>query len=233
MGQTARRWAGTGSRSSGRCTPSVSTVGSTVPANGDLNPYDTALVKKSTGDLRRGNVFVSSFNNAANQQGTGITLVQISPKARPDSSLRSTRTDCRARARGGVRLTTALSILPGGWVVVGSLPTTDGTSATAQAGCLIVLDKHGKVREPLSGKGINGPWDMTAKSHGDRTDLFVTNVLNGTVAGGGGDVVREGTVLRITCAATTTGRRPVSACGMGRSMWRTQRTTASPRSRTR
>jgi hypothetical protein len=96
-----------------------------------------------------------------------------------------------------VGLTTALSILPGGWVVVGSLPTADGTSATARAGCLLVLDSRGTVRETFSGRGINGPWDMTAKSYGDRTDLFVTNVLNGTVAGGG-NIVRRGTVLRIT-----------------------------------
>ncbi|MFE2179385.1 hypothetical protein [Streptomyces sp. NPDC059455] len=58
----------------------VSTVASTVPANGDVNPYGTALVKKGIGDLRRGNVLVSNFNDAANEQGTGTTLVQISPK---------------------------------------------------------------------------------------------------------------------------------------------------------
>lgn len=58
----------------------VSTIASTVPANGDVNPYGTALVEKSTGHLRRGNVLVSNFNNAANLQGTGTTLVQISPK---------------------------------------------------------------------------------------------------------------------------------------------------------
>lgn len=45
---------------------------------------------------------------------------------------------------GGVGLTTALAVLPHGWVVVGSLPTTDGTAATAQAGCLIVLDSNGE-----------------------------------------------------------------------------------------
>ena len=33
---------------------------------------------------------------------------------------------------GGVGLTTALSILPGGWVVVGSTPSSDGTAATAR-----------------------------------------------------------------------------------------------------
>ncbi|MFE5120275.1 hypothetical protein [Streptomyces sp. NPDC056669] len=175
----------------------VSTVASTVPANGDVNPYGTALVKKSVGDLRRGNVLVSNFNNAANEQGTGTTLVQISPRGTATLFAQIDPQNLPGPCPGGVGLTTALSILPGGWVVVGSLPTADGTSATAQAGCLLVLDSHGKVRETFSGQGINGPWDMTAKSRGDETDLFVTNVLNGTVAGGG-DIVRRGTVLRIT-----------------------------------
>ncbi|MGO4423889.1 hypothetical protein AB4Z54_35690, partial [Streptomyces sp. MCAF7] len=157
------------------------------------------------GDLRRGNVLVSNFNNAANEQGTGTTLVQVSPKGRTKLFAEIDPDNLPGPCPGGVGLTTALSILPGGWVVVGSLPTADGTSDTAQAGCLLVLDKHGKVRKTISGHGINGPWDMTAKSHGDKTDLFVTNVLNGTVAGGG-DIVRRGTVLRITLR--THGNRP-------------------------
>ena len=33
----------------------------------------------------------------------------------------------------------------------------------------------------FSGHGINGPWDMTAVNLGRVADLFVTNVLNGTV----------------------------------------------------
>ncbi|MEU9746594.1 hypothetical protein [Streptomyces niveus] len=183
----------------------VVTVGQTAsaaPANGDVNPYGTALVDKSTGQLRRGDVLVSNFNNAANLQGTGTTLVQISPKGETRLFAQINPKKLPGPCPGGVGLTTALSILPGGWVVVGSLPTADGRSATAKAGCLIVLDKHGKVRETISGKGINGPWDMTAKSHGDKTELFVTNVLNGTVAGGG-DVVRRGTVLRITLHRVT------------------------------
>ncbi|MFF2504941.1 hypothetical protein ACFVTY_16410 [Streptomyces sp. NPDC058067] len=175
----------------------VHEIASTVPANGDVNPYGTAVVARDTGKLRRGNVLVSNFNNNQNQQGTGTTLVQISPRGTTRLFARIDPTDLPGRCPGGVGLTTALSILPGGWVVVGSLPTTDGTAATARAGCLLVLDSHGRVRETLAGDGINGPWDMTAASHGDRTDLFVTNVLNGTVAGGGNEVDR-GTVLRIT-----------------------------------
>ena len=84
-----------------------------------------------------------------------------------------------------------------GWVFVGSLPTTNGMSATAKAGCIIVLDSHGRVWETFSGHGINGPWDMTSLPIGRRFgELFVTNVLNGTVAANGATVHR-GTVLRL------------------------------------
>ncbi|MFB7667134.1 hypothetical protein ACFC1R_24865 [Kitasatospora sp. NPDC056138] len=178
----------------------VSFVASTVPANGDQNPYGTFVIQKSVGDLHRGNVLVSNFNNSvppSGQQGLGTTLVQISPNGAMTTFATIDPNNLPGPCPGGVGLTTALTVLPGGWVVVGSLPTTDGTSDTAQAGCLLVLDSHGTVRETISGDGINGPWDMTAVSHDGKSELFVTNVLNGTVAGGGNEV-DKGTVLRIT-----------------------------------
>ena len=174
----------------------VTTIASTVPANGDLNPYGTVVVPKSIGALHKNNVLVSNFNNAANEQGTGTTIVQVNPNGSVSQFARINPSRLPSPCTGGIGLTTALSILPGGWVVVGSLPTGDGDVANAEAGCLLVLDSHGTVRETFTGHGINGPWDMTAVSHGDRADLFVTNVLNGTVAGGG-NVVNRGTVLRI------------------------------------
>ncbi len=97
---------------------------------------------------------------------------------------------------GGIGLTTARTILNNGWVVVGSLPTSDGTSATAKAGCLLVLNSFGQVVETFAGRGINGPWDMTALNFGPFAELFVSNVLNGTVAANG-QVVNQGTVLRL------------------------------------
>ncbi|MDH6108815.1 sugar lactone lactonase YvrE [Kitasatospora sp. MAP12-15] len=175
----------------------VSTIASTIPGNGDQNPYGTVAVPQSIGELHRGHVLVSNFNNAGNLQGTGTTLVQISPTGDVQQFAQIDPTKLPGPCPGGVGLTTALTILPGGWVVVGSLPTTDGMSDTAQAGCLLVLDSHGTVRETLAGNGINGPWDMTSVSDGRRSDLFVTNVLNDTVAGGGA-TVNEGTVLRLT-----------------------------------
>jgi DNA-binding beta-propeller fold protein YncE len=54
----------------------------------------------------------------------------------------------------------------------------------------------GKVIETISGHHINGPWDMTALDGGSLAVLFVTNVLNGTVAANG-KVVHRGTVVRL------------------------------------
>jgi len=154
------------------------------------------VVPKSTGALVAGNLLVSNFNNSANLQGTGTTIVQIAPDG--TSSLFSwiDASTLPGPCPGGIGLTTALSVLSSGWVIVGSLPTTDGTSATAQAGCLLVLNNWGTVVETIYGSLVNGPWDMTAYDLGSTADLFVTNVLNGTVAGGG-NIVQEGTVTRL------------------------------------
>ena len=177
----------------------LSTIASTVPGNGDVNPYGMAVVGRSQGILHRGSVLVSNFNNKANLQGTGTTIVQVSPGGVRTTFARISAKHLPGACPGGIGLTTALSILHGGWVVVGSLPTTNGMSPTAKAGCLLVLDRWGHVRETLSGNGINGPWDMTAISSRHFAQLFVTNVLNGTVAANG-KVVNKGTVLRLTLA---------------------------------
>lgn len=174
----------------------ISTISSTVPANGDVNPYGVAVVPTTTGSLTAGNILVSNFNNSQNLQGTGTTIVQISPSGSFSLFSQIDPSNLPGPCPGGIGLTTALVALKSGWVIVGSLPTTDGTAATAQAGCLLVLDSSGNVVETFYGSLINGPWDMAAADGGSTVSLFVTNVLNGTVAAGG-SVVNQGTVVRL------------------------------------
>lgn len=179
----------------------ITTIASTVPGNGDINPYGLVVVPHTVGKLVQGDLLISNFNASSNFQGTGTTIVQISP-----SGQRTLFADIEAdhlpgTCTGGVGLTTALAVLRSGWVIVGSLPTTDGTAATAQAGCLLVLNSSGKVVETIYGTMVNGPWDMTALDRsndngGGSAALFVTNVLNGTVAAHG-KVVHGGTVVRV------------------------------------
>jgi hypothetical protein len=161
----------------------VTTLTSTVPPNGDVNPYGIVTVPRTEGLLVAGDVLVSNFNDAANAQGTGTTISEISPSAHGEPA-GSAHVFAKIEADhlpgpcpGGLGLTTALAVLPGGYVVVGSLPTSDGTAATAQAGCLLVLNNTGQVVQTIAGGPIDGPWDGSAVTRGDVTTLFVTNVL--------------------------------------------------------
>jgi hypothetical protein len=174
-----------GSSYIGGLTPS--TVATTVPANGDQNPYGIATVPRTVGRLVAGDILISNFNNAATTaapgglQGTGTTIDEINPASPQTTAPLFAQIDANHLRRpgcpGGIGLTTALVALPDGYVIVGSLPTTDGTSATAGAGCLLVLNPVGGVVETLAGGLIDGPWDMTSVTTGFITTLFVSNVL--------------------------------------------------------
>ena len=182
--------------------PTVDLPGhSSVPGNGDINPYGVAVVPRSIGRLVKGDILVSNFNDKANLQGTGTTIVELSPSGARHLFASITPASVAGRCPGGIGLTTALVVLRSGWVIVGSLPTKDGTPATAKAGCLIVLTANGHVVETFAGGPINGPWDMTALDGGSVARLFVTNVLNGTLKAKGG-VVHGGTVVRIVLRTT-------------------------------
>lgn len=174
----------------------VQTLGSTVPANGDGNPYGLVVVPSSVGALHAGDLLVSNFNDKANDQGTGTTIVQLTPTGSSSLFATVSAKTLPGPCPGGVGLTTALSVLPGGYVVVGSLPTTNGKSATARYGCLIVLDSAGRAVETIAGAEIQGPWDSTAVSQGSTTTLFVSNALNGGAAEGV-HRIDNSTVLRI------------------------------------
>jgi hypothetical protein len=174
----------------------LSTLASTVPSNGDVNPYGTFVVPQSVGNLTQGNVLISNFNNSSNLQGTGTTIVQVTPSGSVSVFAQLDAKHLPGACPGGVGLTTALVVLQRGWVIVGSLPTTDGMSGTARAGCLIVLNSYGQPVETFSGGVINGPWDMAVLDNGSTADIFFTNVLNGTV-GANGQVINKGTVVRM------------------------------------
>lgn len=188
----------------------IDVVASTVPSNGNVNPYGMAQVQNTVGKLISGHILISNFNNSANLQGTGTTIVDIAPDGKTSVFAELDAKSLPGPCPGGIGLTTALVVLSQGWVIVGSLPTTDGTSAKAKAGCLIVLDNMGKPVETFFGSLINGPWDMTAFEQGNEAKLFVTNVLNDTVAANG-QTVDRGTVLRLDLQLSNSQRPALQA----------------------
>ncbi len=175
------------------------TVASTVPANGDQNPYAVVVSPVSSGKLVQGHVLVGNFNNAGNLQGLGTTIVQIDPVSH-DLTLFAAVPQKLDRCPGGVGLTTAMAVLRTGWVIIGSLPSTDGTTATKGDGCLILFDSQGRLADVWTSPKINGPWgNMAVIDHGTSATLFVSNTGFGVGAppAGNAPTVSKATVVRI------------------------------------
>jgi hypothetical protein len=176
-----------------------STLTSTVPENGDQNPYAIVVAPVSAGTIKSGDVLVDNFNNRGNLQGAGTTIVNWRNSSQTMTTF-ATIPAKLAGCPGGVGLTAAMTMLKTGWVIVGSLPSTDGTTATKGEGCLIVLDPQGHVATTFAGPDINGPWgNMAVIDKGDTASLFVSNTGFG-VGAPGQAAVHKATVLRLDLA---------------------------------
>ena len=163
-------------------------VSSTIPTNGDLNPYGVAFVPQNFprgGPLAPGDVLISNFNNFNNLQGTGTTIVKLTPNGTivpsvAPGSRGNAATFFTSKLAG---LTTALGVLQGGFVLVGNVPTTDGTIKTISQGALQVIDRHGRLLNTLlNGTFLDSPWDLAINDNGTQAQVFVSNVLSGTVS---------------------------------------------------
>jgi len=157
--------------------PAQVRVLSTIPPNGDLNPYGVATVPQQFppgATVNPNDILVSNFNNSSNLQGTGTTIVRIQASG-PASVF--------FQGMAPLGLTTALNVLQAGFVLVGNFPSPDlsGNCATAQAGSILVINKKGKQVGSIVDPSINGPWDSALFDQGSTAKLFVANGLSGTI----------------------------------------------------
>jgi len=154
-------------------------ISSTVPPNGDLNPYGVAFVPPafpSGGTIVPGDILISNFNNERNRQGTGTTIVKLTPN---DGVIAPPGQATTFFTSSAIGLTTALGVLNAGFVLVGNLPNSHGKLSP---GSLQLIDRNGKLTRTITDK-LDGPWDLTiVADHTDTATVFVSNVLNGTVA---------------------------------------------------
>jgi hypothetical protein len=150
------------------------TLTSTVADNGDLNPYAIVVAPVSAGVIEKDDVLVDNFNNVSNLQGTGGTIILYRPSTKA-TTLFAKLPQRVAQCPGGVGLTTAMTMLKTGWIIVGSTPSTDGTTRTKGDGCLLVLDPKGQLVATWTGPTINGPWgNMAVVDTGDSAMLFIS-----------------------------------------------------------
>ena len=174
-------------------------VASTIPRNGDVNPYALVVAPVSAGAIQRGDVLVGNFNSAANLQGLGTTIVVFSPQTHKTTLFASVPRHLD-QCPGGVGLTTAMTMLKSGYVIVGSLPSNDGSMDTSGPGCLIVFDANGAFVKTLVSAKIDGPWsNMEVIDRGASAALFVTNIFAGRHPTGK-DGAKQANVVRLDLA---------------------------------
>src|SRR6202166_1288819 len=149
-------------------------VVSTVPANGDLNPYGVAFVPHlfpTGGTINPGDVLVSNFNASTNLQGSGTTIVDVPSNAPVTLFFQGT---------APLGLTTALNVLQKGFVLVGNFPSPDGSCGSASAGSILGIDKNGHLVSTITDR-VQGPWDSALFDKGGTAKFFVANALSGAV----------------------------------------------------
>jgi hypothetical protein len=151
------------------------TISSTVPENGDVNPYGVAFVPFNfprSGTIAPGDILVSNFNNAPSTgnpsgiQGMGTTIVKLTPNVVTPPMQAATFFTSKP-----IGLTTALGVLERGFVVVGNLPNP------LSAGSLQFIDRNGTLVVPgVASPLIDGPWDLTIDDDQVHPTVYVSNV---------------------------------------------------------
>jgi hypothetical protein len=151
-------------------------VVSTVPPNGDVNPYGVAFVPPHFplgGGANPGDILVSNFNSSQNLQGTGTTITRVTPNAAPTVFF---------QGQAPLGLSTALNILREGFVLVGNFPSPDGTCGSATPGSILIINSKGlQIGSIANSSWINGPWDSTLFDQGNSAKFFIANGLTGTI----------------------------------------------------
>jgi hypothetical protein len=179
--------------------PFIPVQTSTIPSNGDVNPYGVSFVPAGFpkgGKTASGDVLVSNFNAGTSPtvQGTGMTIVSVTPDgAGPTTFFQGTPP---------LGLTTALNVLKKGFVIVGNVPNNMGTP---EQGSLIVLDKNGNQLNgsPLvDATFLNGPWDSTVIDNSEGGNSQGGDFGGGNSQGGNSAIVfvscvNNGTVTRL------------------------------------
>jgi len=153
---------------------------STIPSNGDVNPYGVTFVPAGFpfgGTIHAGNILVANFNDSANVQGTGSTITRVADNG-------TTSTFFQGPPGEVLGLDGGLEALTRGFVLVGNVPAGPSAANPVGQGSILVLNKFGTLVATLTSKTfLDGPWDFSTyeMNGGAKVALFVSNALSGTV----------------------------------------------------
>jgi hypothetical protein len=171
-------------------TGAISTVGPTVdPTNGDQNPYGLVIAPVSAGLITKGDLIVCNFNNAANTQGAGTTIIGLHPGTGSKPYHIAQSPDLLA--------CNALAMLPDDSIAAASWNQSPNPNPLVTA--------TGTVGAPFASDVFNDPWGeaFVPATAMQPATLYVSNAPdnNGVIGGTPTTPAAPGTVDRITLDA--------------------------------
>jgi hypothetical protein len=144
-----------------------STVGSTTDPSGQgLNPYGLAIDWTSNGLVEQGDLIACNFNDAANAQGTGTTVVDLHPNVGASPILIANSPELLGCS--------SLTTLPDGNIV----------AASSQANALVLVSPTAvnTLSTPYSSDTFYNPWSVIfADEPHNVSALYVSNSTKGTI----------------------------------------------------
>jgi sugar lactone lactonase YvrE len=164
-------------------------VASTVPQNGDTNPYGVAVVPFSSGNLVAGDVLVTNFNNAAGTAGAGTTIVQVNPSTGASTLFYQGTSD--VVGPDGIVFNPAKDIV---WVGDYGPPNVGGVYDGALANVTVISPSGQQLalfNNNTTGQTIfNGVWGQSVSDVNGQIAFYWPNAGDGTTGTGGGGVWR-------------------------------------------
>jgi hypothetical protein len=146
-------------------------IGSTVdPVHGQLNPYGLTVAPSTNGAFTKGDLVVCNFNNSANVQGTGYTIVGLHPKVGSKPFLVSSSVKTLAGCD-------ALALAPDDTIWAAAFRSNDNP----------VLSSSGQLLINITGTPFAHPFGQIFAQHGGVSGAAAFYETN---AGGEGTVVR-------------------------------------------
>ncbi|MDE2571522.1 MAG: hypothetical protein KGM44_03250 [bacterium] len=143
------------------------TIGSTVdPLNGDQNPYGLAVAQVGAGKIAAGDLVICNFNNAANVQGTGTTIVALHP--RPGSN------PARVAQDAALLGCTEVALAPNGNIWASAFAANDNP----------VFTPGGSLVTTLPGGPWHGPFGQTFAAHAGpfgTAAFYESNAADGSI----------------------------------------------------
>lgn len=141
-------------------------IGSTIdPVYGQLNPYGLDVAKSTSGLFTKGDLAVCNFNDSANVQGTGYTIVALHP--RPGSTPTLVAADSTTLLG-----CTALALTPGNRIFAAAFAANDNP----------IFSSSGTLLKNLTGSPFNNPFGETyAQSKKGNAVVYESNAADGSI----------------------------------------------------